>query len=150
MPLKQPGAKPVADYEFHSCCLSSAVSGTWNNYQANGSQAFQSDRFNTSAADGNYLEFSVVVPANSNRVRVLSITGAGFAIQEVLIDGTSCGTVDLYAGVGANNYEADYTIPADLVLGYPRAVTLRIKITGKNALATAYQIRPAAFWFRTV
>jgi hypothetical protein len=128
-----------------------SVTGTWTQY----SDAGQTDYdlaltggvgfiYSVTAANNDELHYgNIVLNAGTYIISVAYIKRSDFGILEILIGTTSLGTIDTYSSSGSGDFNqvTNLTItPATRISG-----NLRLKVTGKNALSTGYNIRYSRF-----
>lgn len=120
-----------------------ASSGTWSRVQ-NSTSFMGSWETNTSAANGDYIELNVSLPTGGTWTVELfhsSLSNAG--ILDVLQNGVSIGTVDMYAaGTAQTRSEVSTTFSPT-----GGSTTLKLLLNGKNASSSSYLARLHAIQF---
>ena len=75
---------------------------------------------------------------------MLTVTAPGRGIITIYVDGTSQGTIDLYAA--ALTYDQVKSLAINILSDGVH--TLNLKVTGKNALATEFICLLTSWWLR--
>lgn len=119
----------------------SASSGTWVTLQ-NTLYRWGTAIYNSSFANGDYLEIKVWIPAGTWDLECVHYAGTDAAIKDFLLDGVSVGTIDGYGSTVVNKFSTITGISVATTKTY----TLRVAINGKNASASAYSAQ--LYWIQ--
>lgn len=113
---------------------------TYSRVQSSGmlSGGMASQASTADADDGDWMEWSVNLAEGVYKLSIIYSKWASYAILDILIDGVSVGTFDLYAAATAHNNVGSIT---GIVLSEGNH-TLRIAANGKNPSSTDYYITP--------
>lgn len=125
---------------------SSATSGTWAVAQ-NSAGMFGGWVTNSAGtANGDYIQWAnVPMPAGTYTVALAAQKTTGSGILDILIDGVSLGTVDLYNGSTVTSY---YTATTSYAPSSTALVTVKLLLNGKNASSSGYLARISRLIFK--
>lgn len=121
-------------------------SGTWAVAQ-NSAGLYGGWKANSAGtANGDYMQWAnVAIPAGTYTVVLAAQKTTGSGIVDVLIDGSSIGTVDLYNGSTTNDY---WTVTTSYAPSSTALVTVKLLLNGKNASSSGYLARLSRLIFR--
>lgn len=122
------------------------VQGTWASGVAADYWFYAYTSNSGSGIDGDEVTFKCVLTEGTYNINVGGYTGGSMGIMEILDGGTSLGTIDWYGGV---NKSAILSINAASVTG-SGLKTISIKVNGKHASSTDYNIYPCFICFERV
>ena len=129
------GYFPISNLAGHvfADMYTSIIQGTWI-HSIGGGRAYAYWLLNSPAALNDEIEYTVFAGAGTKTFELFCSTGIGRGIITVYLDDVSLGTIDLYSDPSELNVFKP--LAATVVGG--GAHTIRIKVTGKNPLATGY------------
>ena len=116
-----PTAPSKANLNFNTLSLSSGL--------------LHNSQVESSGADGDYLDFDVLVPAGTWNFTLIHNRNLNHGIYSIQFDLVEQGTID---GYYASNSPNTYSTLTGIVVPVNKKFVLRIKISGKNASSSGY------------
>ena len=113
----------------------SATSGTWT--RGLESNQYSYHRYLSSGAQNEYIEWPVLLASGTWRLDMQIRTDTNRGIATAALDGSSIGTMDGYAGVGANLVIQSIT---GITVASEGVQTLRLTMATKHASSSAYYL----------
>ena len=115
---------------------SAIIAGTWA-WGDNTNQMYDGAWYDSSTADQDQIDYIVSLAAGTYTFSVLTITSNAYGIMDVLIDGASVGTIDLYTLAAAYNVIKTIT---GIVVATSGLKTISILANGKNGSSSDYTL----------
>jgi len=126
---------------------SAIIQGTWVRFSSNASQTSGFFMYNSSNTDLDQVDYKISLEKGTYTFDLITMMNTNCPILDVLIDGVSAGTKDLYSASVV--YNSLQTITG-IVVTTSGLKTLSLKVNGKNASSTGYYLNLSYFTlFRT-